>query len=54
MGKTDELYALSQANSVNLAKNGLRPLQEAAQECAVVVVIGYQEVPRSSRGAGTK
>ncbi|MGM0561804.1 MAG: carbon-nitrogen hydrolase family protein [Pseudomonadota bacterium] len=51
MGKTDELYALSQANSVDLDKNGLRPLQEAAQECAVVVVIGYQEIDGSVSGS---
>ncbi|WP_026987069.1 carbon-nitrogen hydrolase family protein [Fodinicurvata fenggangensis] len=51
MGKTDALYALSQANSVDLGKNGLRPLQEAAQDCAVVVVIGYQEIDGSVSGS---
>jgi nitrilase len=32
MGKTDELYALSQANSVDLSRDGLRPLQDAAKD----------------------
>jgi len=44
MRKTDELYARLLANSVDLSKNGLAPLQEAAREHGVVVVLGYQEV----------
>lgn len=51
MTRTDELYALSQANSVNLADNGLAPLQEAARDCAIVVVIGYQEIDGSVSGS---
>ena len=37
MGKTDELYALSQANSVDLGKGGLAPLQEAARDNVVLL-----------------
>ncbi|HKL55665.1 MAG: carbon-nitrogen hydrolase family protein [Roseovarius sp.] len=51
MGKTDELYALSQANSVDLGKGGLAPLQEAARESGVVVVIGYQEIDSGVSGS---
>lgn len=51
MGKTDALYALSQANSVDLSKNGLALVQEAAKEHAVVVVMGYQEIDGSVSGS---
>jgi nitrilase len=51
MGKTDELYALSQANSVDLSKDGLAPLQEAAKEHGIVVVLGYQEVDGTVSGS---
>lgn len=51
MGKTDELYALSQANSVDLGKGGLAPLQEAARDNGVVVVIGYQEIDSGVSGS---
>lgn len=51
MGKTDELYALSQANSVDLGRNGLAPLQEAARDCGMVIVIGYQEIDGSVSGS---
>jgi len=51
MGKTDELFALSLANSVDLSKNGLALLQEAAKEHGVVIVIGYQEVDGSLSGS---
>ena len=44
MAKTDELYARLLANSVDRSKEGLRPLQEAAKEHGVVIVLGYQEV----------
>ena len=47
MGKTDALYARLLANSVDRSKEGLRPLQEAAKEHGVVVVLGYQEVDGS-------
>ncbi|MCZ0810761.1 carbon-nitrogen hydrolase family protein [Roseovarius sp. EGI FJ00037] len=51
MGKTHELYALSQANSVDLGKGGLAPLQEAARDNGVVVVIGYQEIDSGVSGS---
>lgn len=51
MGKTDELYALSQANSVDLSKNGLAPLQDAARDHGMVVVVGYQEIDGSVSGS---
>ena len=44
MGKTDALYALSQANSVDLSRDGLRPLLDAAKDHGMVIVLGYQEV----------
>jgi len=51
MGKTDELFALSQANSVDLSNSGLAPIQEAAREHGVVIVIGYQEIDGSVSGS---
>lgn len=51
MGKTDELYALLQKNAVDLSKNGLAPLQEAAKEHGVVIVLGYQEVDGAVSGS---
>lgn len=51
MGKTDELYARLLANSVDLTKGGLAPLQEAAREHGVVIVLGYQEVDGSASGS---
>lgn len=51
MRKTDELYALSQANSVDLGKRGLAPVQEAAREHGVVVVMGYQEIDGAVSGS---
>jgi nitrilase len=51
MGKVDELFALSQANSVDLDKGGLAPLQQAAREHEVVIVIGYQEVDGAISGS---
>lgn len=44
MGKTDELFARLQANSLDLSKDGLAPLQDAAREHGVVIVAGYQEI----------
>ena len=51
MGKTDQLYARLLANSVDLSKNGLRPIQEAAKDHGIVVVIGYQEVDGTGSGS---
>lgn len=44
MKKTDDLFALSQANSVDLSKDGLAPVKSAAKEYSMVVVMGHQEV----------
>ena len=51
MGKTDALFSLSQSNSVDRSKGGLAPLQEAAKEHGVVVVVGYQEVDGAVSGS---
>lgn len=51
MGKTDALFALSQANSVDLSRDGLAPLRAAAKEHGVVVVLGYQEVDGAISGS---
>ena len=51
MGKTDELFALLQANSVDLSHNGMCPLQEAAAEHEMVIVAGYNEVDGAVSGS---
>jgi nitrilase len=51
MARTDALFALSQANSVDRSKGGLVPLQEAAKEHGVVVVAGYQEIDGAVSGS---
>ena len=51
MGKTDALYARLLANSVDLSKGGLKPIQDAAKEHGVVVVLGYQEVDGTNSGS---
>ncbi len=51
MGKTDALYARLLANSVDLRKDGLKPIQDAAKEHGVVVVLGYQEVDGTGSGS---
>jgi nitrilase len=51
MAKTDVLFALSQSNSVDRSKGGLVPLQEAAREHGVVVVVGYQEIDGAVSGS---
>jgi nitrilase len=51
MTKTDALYARLLANSVDRSKEGLGPLQQAAKEHGVVVVMGYQEVDGSASGS---
>ena len=51
MGKTDALFALSQTNSIDLGRDGLAPLREAAKEHGVVVVIGYQEIDGAISGS---
>lgn len=51
MTATDELFALAQANSVDLSRDGLAPLRAAAREHGVVVVIGHQEVDGAVSGS---
>ncbi len=51
MGKTDELYARLQANSIDLGRGGMAPLQEAAKEHGVVIVAGYQELDGAVSGS---
>lgn len=51
MRKTDALFALSQANSVDLGRDGLAPLRSAAKEHGIVVVVGYQEVDGAISGS---
>lgn len=43
MRKTDELFARLLANAVDLGRDGLAPLREAAREHGVVVAVGYNE-----------
>jgi len=51
MAKTDELFARLQASSIDLARGGMAPLQEAAKEHGVVVVAGYQEIDGAVSGS---
>ncbi len=51
MGKTDELYARLQDNSVDLSRDGLAAIQAAAREFGVVVVIGYHELDGAGSGS---
>lgn len=48
--ETEALYALSLANSVDLARGGLDPILQAARDHGVVVVMGYQEVDNRVSG----
>lgn len=51
MGKTDALYARLQANSVDLSRDGMARLQEAAKDHSMVIVAGYQEVDGAVSGS---
>lgn len=51
MGKTDELFARLQANSIDLGRGGMAPLQEAARDHGVVIVAGYQELDGAVSGS---
>lgn len=51
MTKTDALFALTQANSIDLSKDDLAPVKEAAKEHSVVVVMGHQEVDGTLSGS---
>jgi len=51
MGKTDELFARLQTNSVDLGRDGMAPLQAAAREHGMVIVAGYQEIDGAVSGS---
>ncbi len=51
MGKTDDLFARLQANSIDLSRGEMAPLQEAAKEHGVVIVAGYQELDGAVSGS---
>lgn len=51
MKKIDQLYALSQANSIDLSKDDLAPVKAAARDHAMVVVIGHQELDGALSGS---
>ncbi|SNS41553.1 carbon-nitrogen hydrolase family protein [Tropicimonas sediminicola] len=51
MQKTDALFALSQANSIDLSKDDLAPVKAAAREHSVVVVLGHQELDGAVSGS---
>lgn len=51
MGKTDDLFTRLQANAVDLSRNGMTPLQEAAREHEMVIVAGYQELDGAVSGS---
>ncbi|WP_299356210.1 carbon-nitrogen hydrolase family protein [uncultured Shimia sp.] len=51
MGKTDELFTRLQANSIDLSKKQMMPLQEAAREHEMVLVVGYQELDGAISGS---
>ncbi len=51
MGKTDQLFARLQANSIDLSRGQMAPLQEAAETHGVVIVAGYQEVDGALSGS---
>ncbi len=51
MGKTDALFALSQANSIDIAAGDLTPVQDAARDHGMVVVLGHQELDSTVSGS---
>lgn len=51
MKKTDELFALAQKNSINLARDELAPVRAAAKEHGVIVVMGHQEIDGTLSGS---
>ncbi len=51
MVKTDELFALSQKNSMDMGKDDLAPVRSAAKEHGIVVVMGHQEVDGKVSGS---
>lgn len=51
MGKTDEMFARLQDNAIDRIGGGLAPLQEAAAEHGVVLVLGYNEIDSGVSGS---
>ncbi|MEN8833876.1 MAG: carbon-nitrogen hydrolase family protein [Pacificibacter sp.] len=51
MGKSDELFALLQDNSIDRINGGLDPLRDAAAEHGVVLVVGYNELDSGMSGS---
>ena len=51
MKKTDDLFKISQANSVDLNKNQMKPIQEAAKKNQLVIVAGHQEIDSEISGS---
>ncbi|PSL18168.1 carbon-nitrogen hydrolase [Shimia abyssi] len=51
IGKTDELFTRLQANSIDLSKKQMMPLQEAAREHEILLVVGYQELDGAISGS---
>jgi len=51
MARTDTLYARLLANSIDRSRGQLGPLQEAAREHGMVLVVGYQEVDGTVSGS---
>ena len=51
MKKTDDLFKISQANSVDLNKNQMQPIQEAAKKNELVIVAGHQEIDSEISGS---
>ena len=51
MKKTDDLFKISQANSVDLNKNQMKPIQEAAKKNELVIVAGHQEIDSEISGS---
>jgi nitrilase len=51
MGLTDEFFALFQANSIDLNRGDLAPVQAVAKELSMVVVLGHQEIDGAISGS---
>lgn len=51
MRKTDVLFDRLQANSIDRLNGGLKPLQDAAAEYGIVLVVGYNEIDSGVSGS---
>ena len=50
MALGNQIHAKLRANAVDLGKNGLRPLQDAAKESGATLVIGFNEIDTAYSG----